>query len=289
MEKTSRPLPGSGPPVMNIILLEASELDPNAEVRLTDLRARHLLGVLKVNLGQRVRVGVLDAMQGEGEVIAIDQGAVTLRCQCTEPGPLPGNDTLLLAFPRPKVLLRCLEHAAALGFGQIVLFRSRRVEKSHLSSHAVEPSAIDSHLRRGLEQSRRTHRPRVHLVSRFRELVEEQLALLVPVSNRFVADTDAAEEAALAPVSGAGLSLVIGPEGGLSEHELEQFVLHGFRLVRAGQQPLRVETAVAYLSGQLRAARALAGRNTEQSPASTSHLEFVPAPFSDRGARGPSK
>ena len=37
--------------------------------------------------------------------------------------------------------------------GRIVLFRSRRVEKSHLSSHAMDPAAIDQRLRRGLEQS----------------------------------------------------------------------------------------------------------------------------------------
>jgi 16S rRNA U1498 N3-methylase RsmE len=96
----------------------------------------------------------------------------------------------------------------------------------------------------------------VHLVSRFRELIEQRLDPLVPRHNRFVADADAAEEAALAQISPAPISLVIGPEGGLIPHELEQLSLQGFRLVRAGFQPLRVETALSYLTGQLRAAQA---------------------------------
>jgi RsmE family RNA methyltransferase len=240
---------------MNILLLEASELHQHSEVTLSDQRARHLLKVLKVKLGDQVRVGVLDGSVGPGEVVAIDTHSVTLRCSCTEPAPPPGQDTLLLAFARPKVLLRCLEHATALGFGRIVLFRSRRVEKSHLSSHALEPSVIDERLRHGLEQSRRTHRPKVQFVPRFRQLIEE-LDTWLPRDNRFVADADAESEAALAHVSPVGLQLVIGPEGGLIDHELEQFSGHGFGLVRAGHQPLRVETAVAYLTGQLRAARA---------------------------------
>jgi RsmE family RNA methyltransferase len=244
---------------MNIILLEPHELSPSGEVRLVDQRALHLEKVLRVKPGDRVRVGVLDGLCGEGEVLALEARSVTLRCRCDEAPPPAGRDTLLLAFARPKVLQRCLEHATALGFGQIVLFRSRRVEKSHLSSHVIDAALIEERIRRGLEQSRRTIRPSVHLVPRFRELIEQRLDLWVPRENRFVADADADEEAALAPISAAPLSLVIGPEGGLIPHELEQFGLQGFRPVRAGAQPLRVETALSYLAGQLRAAQ-LCGR-----------------------------
>ena len=244
---------------MNIILLEPSELSDSGETTLTERRAEHLLKVLRVHVGDRVRVGLLDGPAGEAEVTAIHERAVTLRCRCDQPAPDPGRDTLLLAYARPKVLLRCLEHATALGFGRIVLFRSRRVEKSHLSSHALTAEAIEDRLRRGLEQSRRTLRPSVFQVARFRELCERALDELVPRENRFVADADAEREAASVHMSGAPLSLVIGPEGGLIPHELEQLSLRGFELVRAGRQPLRVETALAYLSGQLRAAQARSG------------------------------
>ncbi|HKO91414.1 MAG TPA: RsmE family RNA methyltransferase [Polyangiaceae bacterium] len=240
---------------MNIVLLDPGEANAEGEVTLQGDRARHLLSVLKVQPGGQVRIGVLDGPQGRAEVSLVTRDSVALRCAFDQPSPALGEDTLLLGFARPKVLQRCLEHATALGFGKIILFRSRRVEKSHLSSHALLPAAIEERLRRGLEQSRRTHRPAVHQVLRFRQLVEEQLPLLVPLENRFVADGDAPVEAALAHIPAAPLSLVIGPEGGLSDHELESFASHGFQLVRAGREPLRVETALSYLTGQLRAAR----------------------------------
>jgi 16S rRNA (uracil1498-N3)-methyltransferase len=246
---------------MNILLFDPAELPPEGEVQLADHRALHLLKVLRVKRGDRVRVGLIDGPRGEAEVTALDGRTVTLRCRCDEAPPPAGTDTLLLAFARPKVLQRCLEHATALGFGKIVLFRSRRVEKSHLSSHAIGAAAIEERLRRGLEQSRRTMRPSVHLVGRFRELVELELERLVPAGNRFLADADAPEEAALAEPTPAPLCLVIGPEGGLIPHELEQLALRGFRPVRAGEQPLRVETALSYVTGQLRAAQARAARS----------------------------
>jgi RsmE family RNA methyltransferase len=241
---------------MNIILLEPHELPPSREVELGDHRALHLRTVLRVKRGDRVRVGVVDGLRGEGEVLAVEAHGVTLRCHCDEAPPPAGRDVLLLAFARPKVLQRCIEHATALGFGRIVLFRSRRVEKSHLSSHVIEAAAIDQRIRRGLEQSRRTIRPKVQLVVRFRELIEQELERSVPLENRFVADADATDEAALATLSPEPFSLVIGPEGGLIPHELEQFSRQGFRLVRAGSSPLRVETALSFLYGQLTAAQA---------------------------------
>ena len=251
---------------MNIILFEPAELPDSGEIQLTDHRATHLLKVLRVQRGDRVRVGLLDGPCGEGEVTALDARSVSLRCRCDEPAPPLGADTLLLAFARPKVLQRCLEHATALGFGRIILFRSRRVEKSQLSSHAIESAAIEERLRRGLEQARRTMRPSVFQVGRFRQLVEQEIDRLVPPDNRFLADAGAATEAAFSEPTAAPLSLVIGPEGGLIPHELEQLALRGFQPVRAGQQPLRVETALSYLAGQLRAAQA---RSTRDTPAPT--------------------
>lgn len=246
---------------MNLILLERDELEGRTELGATgeltlgDRRAEHLAKVLRASPGDRVRVGVVDGPQGHAEILALDRRQTTLRFHLDAPAPPPGRDVLLLAFARPKVLLRCLEHATALGFGRIVVFRSRRVERSHLSSRAVDPTVIGGRLRRGLEQARRTWLPEVVLVPRFRELIEERVDSLATRTNRFVADPDAADEVAERRLEPAELTLAIGPEGGLSDHEIAELGQRGFSAVRAGRAPLRVETAVAYLAGQLRAVR----------------------------------
>src|SRR5690606_2179568 len=97
-------------------------------------------------------------------------------------------------------------------------------------------------------------------------LIEQEVPRSIPLDNRFVADADADEEAALARPADAPLSLVIGPAAGLIPHELEQFAQSGLRLVRAGRQPLRVETALSYLTGQMRAARARSAAEAAPRP-----------------------
>src|SRR5580700_5366740 len=91
---------------MNLVLVDAGEVSRGQEVRLSGIRAAHLLNVLKVVPQQRVRVGMLDGPSGTGTVVAVGHMTVTLRCEFeTVAAPRPVVD-LLLALPRPKVLRR---------------------------------------------------------------------------------------------------------------------------------------------------------------------------------------
>lgn len=247
---------------MNLLILTPDELDNDGCVTLEGDRARHLRRILKVQPGDTVRVGVLEGRVGTGRVLRCEGYTITLQCICEAAPPPRGSDTLLLAIARPKVLLRCLEHATALGFGKIVLFRSQRVEKSQLSSSAMNPEVMERHVLHGLVQSRRTLRPTLELLPDFKQLLGNELEDLVSKDNRFLADPNGSHEAALAPVNGGPMTVTIGPEGGFVPFELDALVNCGFQLVRAGTQPLRVETAVSYLTGQLRAARTLQERVT---------------------------
>ena len=133
---------------MNLLLLEARELE-NDQVTLAARRARHLLQVLRVKVGDEVRVGILDGPHGVGLVTDMDreQERVTLavRFEAESETAPPGQDTLVLAVPRPRVLARCLAHATALGFGRILLCRSWRVDKSHLESKVLRESELRRH------------------------------------------------------------------------------------------------------------------------------------------------
>jgi RsmE family RNA methyltransferase len=248
---------------MNLLLLRQEELGTDQRVTLRDRRARHLLEVLGVTRGRSVRAGLIDGPLGAAEVVACGTDRVVLQCRFEEAVPARPIDVLLLAVPRPKVLRRCLSTAAALGFGRIVLFRSWRVDKSHLGSRELDPDRLERHLLEGLEQGCRTHRPALQVAPRFRPFIEDELPSLVPAGNRFVASPDAPSDfahAELAPQ--APIALVVGPERGLTEYEVGRFVEAGFRHVRAGRHPLRVETAIAFLHGHLRVLRTLAaGRN----------------------------
>ena len=82
--------------------------------------------------------------------------------------------------------------------------------------------------------------------------VEDHLDLLAPAGNRFVAHPDAPTEIAAAAVEpDAPYTLALGPERGFIDYEVQAFAMLGFTPVRAGCHPLRVETALAFVTGQL--------------------------------------
>ena len=64
----------------NLILLEPGEVGASGVVALSGARAAHLLKVLKVAPGARVRVGVVDGPCGVGTVQSVSDGTVDLRC-----------------------------------------------------------------------------------------------------------------------------------------------------------------------------------------------------------------
>lgn len=237
---------------MNFLLLEAHEAAADGRCRLVGRRADHVRTVLRAEVGDVLRAAIVDGPRGEARVLAVAADAVEVACTFRDTiDPVPA-DALVLAVPRPKVLLRMLAHAAALGFGRIELFRSWRVDKSHLASDAMTSAAQRAALLAGLEQTGRTRLPSVGFHPLFRPFVEDALPGLPLPSLRFVADPAAATRTAeLALSAGAGVALALGPDGGFLPYEVERFAAQGFLPVSCGSRPLRTETALAVLKGQL--------------------------------------
>jgi RsmE family RNA methyltransferase len=236
---------------MNLLLLEAHELDDQGCTWLSGPRAHHVLTVLRAQVDQRLRAGCLDRDFGTATVLGIEAERVRLRYIPEKPATLSRQRCLLLAIPRPKVLSRCLEHAAALGFTRIVLLRTARVEKSHLQSHKLSAQDIEPHLRAGLEQGMRVTLPDVHVFDRFKPFVEDRLEEYIVSPRRWLAHPHADVSVAQLSPFPEDYCLALGPEGGFVPFEVDALSAQGFVAVRAAMGPLRVESALSYLTGQL--------------------------------------
>jgi RsmE family RNA methyltransferase len=249
---------------VNLILLDADELQSNGEVTLSGRRAAHLLDVLAGTMGQTVRVGVIDGPRGTGTVLAATPGAVTLHCVLEPaPPPVPSID-LLLALPRPKVMRRLWAQIAALGVGQIIVTNAWRVERDYFATHMLAEAFFRPLLLEGLQQAGDTRLPRVSIQRRFRVMVEDALDELFPHGTRLVAEPGAETPVAAAARIGRDerLLLAIGPEGGWSEFELALLDRHRFHRVGMGARTLRVDTACTALLAIAHAARQLPSADT---------------------------
>src|SRR5688572_16904484 len=235
---------------MNLVLLEEHERVDASRVTLTDARATHLLGVLRVTPGQTVRVGVLDGPCGTGTIETADDGCVTMRCVFETETPSRPRVDVLLALPRPKVMRRLWAQLAALGVGQIILTNASRVERDYFDTHILTEASYRPLLIEGLQQARDTRLPQVSIHRQFRVLVEDHLDDLFPSGVQLVADPSGTSSIAdaLAGCDGRVL-LAIGPEGGWNDFELRLLETRGFTPVGLGPRTLRVDTAcVALLS-----------------------------------------
>ena len=226
---------------MNIILLAPDDWLDDDTVCLDDRRHEHIRGVLKAEIGDALRVGLLNGLRGSGTVVKLSDEHTHLQVELVE-SPLPRHPCdLILALPRPKMLRRVFRTAAEMGVAHLYLINSARVEKSYWQSPLLQPDRIKAALTAGLERAGDTVLPQVHLHPRFKPFIEDQLPGLIGSQGCWIAHPGASE--ALANQSEEGL-ILLGPEGGFVPYEVELAQSMGAQAVRLSDRILSVDTAV---------------------------------------------
>ncbi|EDY87427.1 conserved hypothetical protein TIGR00046 [gamma proteobacterium HTCC5015] len=236
---------------MNLILLSEREHAVSPQrIRLSDRRFEHITKVHRAQVGDRLKLGVINGSIGSAIVEDLQSHSVELSYALDTPPPPALPLTLILALPRPKVLRRTLQNLSSLGAKHIILINTWRVEKSYWQSPLLESASIEHSLQLGLEQAVDTIMPTISQRKRFKPFVEDELGALAKESVKLVAHP---KGNAPCPMNlGAQAStLAIGPEGGFIPYEIEKLESIGFQAVNMGQRILTVETAIPTLIGQL--------------------------------------
>ncbi|KAA8498435.1 Ribosomal RNA small subunit methyltransferase E 1 [Porphyridium purpureum] len=250
-----------------------------------DFRSEHVRQVLGLGDGELLRAGCVDGSLFDAQVQWNANGSMSLipivldaagrpqknwnhrdlltPCTPTRVPLRPLRIDVMLAVPRPKVLLRILNHLAVMGVGNIVLCNAYKVEKSYLNSKSVrDAELLRAELLAGVCQSAVDSRlPKVHFAPRLRAFLEDDLpSISTPGQLRVVAHPpDERTSASFSSLSkliihGSDLSasvppervlLAIGPEGGWMPREISMMCSeqHGFVPVAIGERVLRTEQA----------------------------------------------
>lgn len=238
---------------MNLILISESDFITPNHVRLTDRRLTHIKDILKAEIGQHLTVGKLNGLMGQGIVVGKKTDGVELEVKLDQKPPQALALTLILALPRPPMLKRILFSAAMLGVKKIIILNFNRVEKSLWNSSSLKPQAIEEQLILGLEQAKDTVLPEVLLKKRFKPFVEDELPALIKGSLALVAhpDKNSPRHSRESGNPGKAITLVIGPEGGILDYEIELLKTAGCQPIDLGPRILRTETFLPYIVGKL--------------------------------------
>ena len=234
---------------MNLLLLTEEDRLDGTTFRLEGRRLAHVRDVHRAELGDDLTVGLLGGLMGRGVVKRLDDEALDLDVTLDTP-PAPKLPlTLVLALPRPKVLNRVLAAATSLGAARIYLINAWKVEKSFWKSPRMGEENLRLQQLLGLEQAKDTLLPELHLRRLLRPFAEDELPGLLQGTLPLLAHPAAPAEC---PRHVAGpVTLIIGPEGGFIDAEIDLLSRSGCQPVRMGPRILRVETAVASLVGRI--------------------------------------
>jgi len=231
------------------VLFTASDRVEHGKIALRGRRLQHLRQVHRATVGDRLRVGEVNGLIGEGKILEINDEAAVLKVSLAQSPPAKLPLCLVLALPRPKMLRRILRSVAEFGVAELHLINSYRVEKSYWQSPVLDEGSIREYLLLGLEQSCDTGVPEVRFQRRFKPFVEDDLPGLLEGKRALLAHPG---EYPPCPrdISGKTL-LVIGPEGGFIPYEVEQLQQAGCETVSLGPRILRVENAIGSVLGRL--------------------------------------
>ena len=233
---------------MNLMLIKSEHIQNNL-TKIVGRQLTHLNEVQRLIKGDTVRVGEVNGAIGMGTIIAIDEQTAMIEVNLTLRPPAPLPITVILALPRPKMLRRILQTISAMGVKNVYLVNASRVEKSFWQSPLLAPESIEEQLLLGLEQSRDTLLPAVHLRKLFKPFVEDELEGIVGESTAIVAHPISEQRC---PIDcQVPITLAIGPEGGFIPFEIEKLIQAGFDPVHLGRRILRVENAVPALLSRL--------------------------------------
>jgi RsmE family RNA methyltransferase len=238
---------------MNLILLFDSDFIAPERVRLSGRRFLHIRDILKARCGKTLTVGKVNGLMGQGTLVTKSADGVELDVKFDREAPRALALTLILALPRPPMLKRILFSAAMLGVKKIIILNFNRVEKSLWNSSALKSQAIEEQLVLGLEQAKDTLMPEVILKKRFKPFVEDELPDLIKGNLALVAHPG--EGNSVIPAK-AGIFenrgqlpilLIIGPEGGIIDYEIELLIAAGCQPIDLGPRILRTETVLPYV------------------------------------------
>ena len=237
---------------MNLILLSAPDFITPTRVRLTDRRLVHIQEILKAEQGQSLTVGKINGLMGQGIVVSKKKDAIELDVKFDSNPPEALHLTLILALPRPPMLKRILFSSAQLGVKKIIILNFKRVEKSLWNSSSLNPEAITEQLVLGLEQAKDTVMPEVILKKRFKPFVQDELPALIKGTQALVAHPGPST-VILSPKGEESrpFIIVIGPEGGIIDYEIELLKASGCHPIDLGPRILRTETVLPYVVGKL--------------------------------------
>lgn len=195
---------------------------------------RHVVTVLRMQPGERIRITDGRGLEITSEIIRADKKQLELKkIESIQHSPL--KKELVLAISLLKNAARfewMLEKATEIGITQFYPLLTERTERQHFRGDRLKQILVSASM-----QSERFHFPVLHEPVSLNQLVQMNFD-----GNKFIAHCMEGDKKCVYGNEKDSI-LLIGPEGDFSPAELELALTKGFEAVTLANSRLRTETA----------------------------------------------
>lgn len=227
--------------------VENEQIDLNREqVHITGSDVNHIKNVLRMKAGEQVRISNQQGRDYLAQVAELSDQEVLLDIVSYDVASteLPSKIYLFLGIPKGERMETVIEKAVELGVYEIIPVTMKYCVVRLDEKKAVKKTARWQEIARSAaKQSKRSIIPKVHDVMSFQDAVAYAHSCdvrLVPYENE--AGMIATKEALKSIKTGDSISVFIGPEGGISDAEIE-VLRQDAKVISLGKRILRTDTA----------------------------------------------
>lgn len=229
---------------MRAVYIDQAEIKKGEELALSGDKARHLIQVLRIQEGQEILVLNGEGILARSSVVEKKKKEIMLKVISVEK-KAQGSTRFSLAIGQLKkeAMDAVLKSSCELGLSQIIILKTSFSQKYQLNYERALKIMISS-----LEQSNFPYLPKLKMSS-----IEDLESFKFKKTYSFTTEMNTVGAESMNTAEGDNL-LVIGPEGGFSDEDLDLLgKLSGNRFCRVELPIMRAPTAVSCCLGYLKA------------------------------------
>jgi 16S rRNA (uracil1498-N3)-methyltransferase len=201
---------------------------------ITDLDViRQIAKVLRLEADELIVVRTFEGTF-EGRIRAITKGSVQVMLTAQLEGKKERKVSLFFCIPKKDKFELILEKCTEIGVTDFYPIVSDRTIKTDIN---VERSL--KIIEEASEQAQRVDTPTLHPIQKLGECLENNTPIVLDVEGKAFKKQDSKED----------ISILIGPEGGFSQKELDLFKEKGLKTYKLGENVLKTETAAIVACG----------------------------------------
>ena len=216
------------------------------QVLLEDDDVFHLTRVMRAKVGDKIEV-VNEGVVYVAQINRFKPLEIDVVRRLKENNELPNNVVLIASLLKGDKMDLVLQKATELGVSEIVLLETERtVVKFKKDDRELKIERFNKILKEAAEQSRRSVIPHLFRIITFDQLRDIDANVKMIAYEEEAGATKSFNKIVDSIKPGQKVAVLIGPEGGFAEHEVEIAMHNGYKKVSLGKRILRAETASFY-------------------------------------------